>query len=181
MKKCYLNRILGIFLLLAVSSSCTSNLDFNQANTLVAKPIVVANLASVEVQASQFVIGGMEQPVLGDLQNFDVFRDAFFKDNLIRTDFYFEIVNTINRSYILDLVLLDANNVPVYPIRIAVPANTVAESPITKTVEFKNSDLDLLKRTVKIAFRITRTSANGSINSGTFKLRSSATAYLVIQ
>jgi len=171
-----------MFLLLAVSSSCTSNLDFNQANTLVAKPIVVANFASVEVQASQFVINGTEQPFLGDVQNFDVFRDAFFKDNLIRADFYFEIDNTINRSYNLDLMLLDANDGPLYTIRIIVPANTVAGSPITKTVIFKNADLDLLKKTVRIAFTISKNSGSTPpINSGSIKLRSSATAYLVIQ
>jgi hypothetical protein len=181
MKKCYLNRILGIFLLLAVSSSCTRNLDFNQANTLVAKPIVVANFASFDIPASQFVVNGFEQNVLGDLQNFDVFRDAFLRDNLIKVIFDFEIDNSINRSYNLDLVLRDVNNLPLYNISIIVPANTVAGSPITKTVEFKNSNLDLLKRTVRIGFSITKTTGTAPINSGTFKLRSSATAYLVIQ
>jgi hypothetical protein len=37
----------------------------------------------------------------------------FFFEKLIQADFFFEINNTINRSFIVDL-LLDGNNQPLY-------------------------------------------------------------------
>ena len=182
MKQYFFSRILGMVFLATVSISCTSNLDFNQVNNVTAKPIVVANLASFDIPASQFVIGGTEQQfVFGDVQNFDVFRDTFFRNNLIRTDFFFEINNTINRDFTINLVLMDINSSPLYTITIIVPAYTGAESLEKRTVVFKNSDLDLLKSTVKIAFDVTKTSGTGSINSGSLKLRSSATVYLDIK
>lgn len=185
MKQYLFSRILGMVFLGIVSISCTSNLDFNQVNNVTAKPIIVANLASFDVPANQFVTNGVELTVSGDLQNFDVFRNTFFKDNLIRTDFYFEINNTINKAYSIDLELLDANSLPLYPIHIDVPANTVAGSPITKTVVFENSDLDLLKRTSKIGFVVTMLPGLGPIlteaSVGSLKLRSSVTVYLGIK
>lgn len=183
MKQYLFSRILGMVFLGIVSISCTSNLDFNQVSNVTAKPIIVANLASFDVSANQFVANGVELTVSGDLQNFDVFRNTFFKDNLIRTDFYFEINNTINRDYTVDLVLLDVNNTPLYSIPFDVPAYTGIEKLVTKTEIFENSNLDLLKRTSKIAFKVTM--LPGAILSesslGSLKLRSSATVYLGIK
>lgn len=183
MKHYFFSRIIGMVFLAAVSISCTSNLDFNQASDIAAKPIIVANLATFDIPASQFVVGGTEPTVFGDVQNFDVFRDTFFRNNLIKTEFYFEINNTINRDYTINLELRDANDSPLYTISINVPAykGTGVSTKVTKTETFENANLDLLKSTVKIAFDITRTSGSGSINSGSLKLSSSATVYLDIK
>lgn len=169
--------------LVTVSISCTSNLDFNQVNTVSAKPIVVANLASFDVPANEFVNNGAELTVSGDLQNFDVFRNTFFKDNLIRTDFFFEINNTISRDYIIDLVLIDSNNSPLYNIKINVPAYTGVEKLVTQTEIFENTKLDLLKSTTKIAFSVTMLPGTilSETSAGSLKLRSSATVYLGIK
>jgi len=169
--------------LATVSISCTSNLDFNQANNVTAQPIVVANLASFDVPANEFVNNGIEMNVSGDLQNFDVFRDTFFKDSLIKAEFYFDIDNTINRAYSVDMELLDANSVLLYLIHIDVPANTVAGSPITQTVVFVDSDLDSLKRTSKIGYKVSMLSGTTLTESstGSLKLRASATVYLDIK
>ena len=98
-----MNKFLGIFILSIFFLSCSSDLDFNQVNDLKLEPVVVANLASFDVQANQFVVGGVEQPVSGDLMNFDVFKQSFFDQNLNRADFFFEINNTINRGFNINL------------------------------------------------------------------------------
>ena len=162
---------------------CSSDLDFNQVKNIKAEPIVVANLATFEVQANEFVTGGVEQTVSIAASNFDVFRDTFFKDNLQRADFYFEFNNTINRAYAIDAVLLDKNGIVLYTIKFAIPAYSGVANPITSTEIFQNTKLDLLKRTVKLAFNVTM--LPGPILSessiGSLKLRSSATVYLVLQ
>ena len=91
-----MNKFLRISILSVFFISCSSDLDFNQVNNLKLEPVVVSNLASFDVQANQFVVGGVEQTVSGDLMNFDVFKQPFLDQNLNRADFFFEINNTIN-------------------------------------------------------------------------------------
>lgn len=178
-----MNKFLGIFFLSIFFLSCSSDLDFDQVNDLKLEPVVVANLATFDVPANEFVIGGTEQNVAGDVLNFDVFKNSFLTDALTRADFFFEIDNTINRAYRVNLYLLDANNNPLYTIPFDVPAYTGVQNLVTKTEIFQNAKLDLLKKTTKIGFVITMypgpTLSESSL--GSLKLRSSATVYLVVE
>ncbi|MBX9808099.1 MAG: hypothetical protein K2X95_09920 [Flavobacteriaceae bacterium] len=178
-----MNKFLGIFIISLLFLSCSSDLDFKQVNDFKSEPIVVANLASFDIQANQFVIGGVEQPLVGDVMNFKVFNDVDFINNISRTDLYFEFTNTINRAYNINLYLLDANNVKLYTIPFVVPAYTPGQSPVTKTEVFENAKLDILKQTQKIAFIITMLPGPPLTNSslGSLKLRSSATIYFAVQ
>lgn len=178
-----MNKILGIFILSVFSLSCSSDLDFDQVNDLMLEPVVVANLATFDVPANEFFIGGIEQNVAGDILNFNVFKEAYFTDSLMRADFFFEIDNTINRAYRVNMYLLDANNTPLYTIPFDVPAYTGVPNLVTKTEIFENAKLDLLKKTTKIAFVITMYPGPALSESslGSLKLRSSATVYLVVE
>lgn len=178
-----MNKFLGIFFLSIFFLSCSSDLDFDQVNDLKLEPVVVANLATFDVPANEFVIGGVEQNVAGDVLNFDVFKNSFLTDALTRADFFFEIDNTINRAYRVNLYLLDANNTPLYTIPFDVPAYTGVQNLVTKTEIFQNAKLDLLKKTTKIGFVITMYPGPALSESslGSLKLRSSATVYLVVE
>lgn len=178
-----MNKFFWIFILFILSLSCSSDLDFDQANDLKLEPVVVANLATFDVQANQFVIGGVEQTVSGDLMNFDVFGNTYFNDKLVRADFFFEIDNTINRAFRINLSLLDANNTPLYSIPFDIPAYAGVQNVVTKNEIFENAKLDLLKRTSKIVFVITMLpgSTLSESSPGSLKLRSSATVYLVVE
>ena len=175
-----MNKFFGIFLFCVLSLSCSSDLDFNQVNDLKLEPVVVTNLATFDVQANQFVVGGVEQPLSGDLINFDVFKQNFFDEYLNRADFFFEVDNTINREFKINLFLLDANNNPLYTIPFDVPANAAG---IAKTEIFQNAKLNLLKNTSKIAFVVNLLpgSALSESSLGSLKMRSSATLYFVVE
>ena len=178
-----MNKFLAIVLLSIFSLSCSSDLDFDQVTDLKLEPVVVGNLATFYVPANEFVIGGVEQNPAGDIMNFDVFRDTYFNDSLKRADFFFEINNTINRAYVINLYLLDASNSPLYTIPFDVPAYSGVQNLVTKTEIFENAKLDQLKKTKKIAFVITMlpgpTLSESSL--GSLKLRSSATVYFVVE
>jgi hypothetical protein len=178
-----MNKFLRIFILSTFFLSCSSDLDFDQVYDLKLEPVVVANLATFDVPANEFVIGGIEQNVAGDVMNFDIFKDTYFTDSLRRADFFFEIDNTINRAYKINLYLLDANNSPLYTIPFDVPAYTGVQNLVTKTEIFENSKLALLKKSVKIAFVITMLPGPALSESslGSLKLRSSATVYFVVE
>ena len=178
-----MKKFLAIISLSILSFSCSSDLDFDQVYDVKLEPVVVANLASFDFPANQFVSGGLEQTVSGDLLDFNIFKDSYFNKSLVRTDFFFEFNNTINRGYIINLYFLDANNTPVYTIPFDVPAYSGVQNLVTKTEIFENAKLDLLKTTTKIAFVITMLPGPGlDENSlGSLKLRSSATVYLVLE
>ena len=183
MKSGVFNRILGMLILALFSFSCVSDLDFNQVSDLKLEPVFVSNLAYFDVLANQFVTNGVEQIITVDTPTLDVFKDSFFKDNLVRADLFFEINNTINRAYTLDLIYLDKNNQSLYTNNFVIPAYTGVQNLVTKTDVFKNGKLDLLKRTTKIAF-ILKMSPGPVLSEsslGSLKLRSSATAYLVVE
>ena len=178
-----MNKFTGIFFLSILLFSCSSNLDFNQVNNLKLEPVVIANFATFDVPANEFVSNGIEQTVSGAVSNFDVFRDSYFNKSLTRADLFFEINNTINRAYKINLYFIDGNNSPVYTISFNVPAYTGTENPVTKNDIFENVKLDVLKSTRKIGFTVTMLpgAALTENSPGSLKLRSSATVYLVIQ
>ncbi len=178
-----MNKFFGIFILSLLFLSCSSDLDFDQANDLELKPVVVANLASFDIPANQFVIGGVEQPLVGDVMDFKVFSDADFANNLNRTDLYFEFNNTINRAYSINLYLLDANDARLYTIPFAIPEYAGSPNVVTKTEVFANAKLDILKKTQKVAFVITMLPGPPLTDSsvGNLKMRSSGTLYFLVQ
>lgn len=178
-----MKNFLTIIILSILSVSCSSELDFNQVNDLKLEPVVVANLASFDIPANQFVSGGIEQTVSGDLLDFNVFRDAYFNKSLVRADLFFEFNNTINRAYIINLIFRNGNDTPIYTILFNVPAYSPGQSLVIKREIFENTNLDLLKSTTKIAFVVTMLPGQVLTESslGSLKLRSSATVYLVLE
>jgi hypothetical protein len=184
MKQSYLKKFLGLFVLVLSSFSCSSDLDFNQVNDLKLEPVVVGNLTYFDVPASDFVASdGSEYNLAFDAQDFDIFRDKYFRSYLQRADFFFEINNTINRAYMLDIILLDANDQPLYTMHFDIPAYSGSENIITKTEIFENAKLNLLKNSKRMGFVISMApgSALNQNSPGNLILRSSATVYLEIQ
>lgn len=178
-----MNKFLGTFFLSLFFLSCSSDLDFDQVNDLKLEPIVVANLASFDIQANQFVIGGVEQALVGDVANFKVFNNEDFINNISRTDLYFEFNNTISRAYTINLYLLGANDARLYTVPFVIPAYTGSPNVVTKTEVFENAKLDILKKTEKIAFVIATMPGIPLTDSslGSLKMRSGATIYFVTQ
>jgi hypothetical protein len=90
------------------------------------------------------------------------FGILFFRKSLIQADFFFEI-NTINRSFIVDIVLLDGNNQPLYNFSFDVPAFQELKVSNPKR-NFENTKLDLLKRARRMIFVI-RMGAGPALNT----------------
>jgi hypothetical protein len=182
MKRFFLKyTMLGISILSVLS--CSSDLDFNQGNDLALEPVIVANLATFDIPAHQFVSGGIEKPPLVDGPNFDLFKDTFFKNNLLKVEFFFEVNNTINRDFVIELVLLDANSLPLDNISIPVSGYTGVSNLVKKTVTYSSANLSILTSTRKMSFTITRSSGLplDENSSGSLKLRSSTTGYFSIK
>lgn len=184
MKASFLNRILKISTFAFLFFSCSSDLDFDQVNDLKLEPVFVANLAYFNVAANQFIDNGSEQQIAFDVQEFDAFRKKFFREDLVKAEFDFEIENTINRSFTLNLLLLDDNDQVLQTLTFAIPAYSGTSNVIKYPTEvFENQRLALLKQTTKVGFLV-RMASGPPINensSGNLILRSSATVYMEIE
>ncbi|MFH6987683.1 hypothetical protein ACHRVW_08050 [Flavobacterium collinsii] len=180
----FINRISQILFLCIFISSCSSDLDFDQTKDLKLEPAFVANLAYFDVPAASFIDNGTEQQIGFDVQNFEIFKEKFFKDNLVKAEFDFEMENTINRAFTLNILLLNDNNQILQTITLAVPAYSGGSNVIKYPTEvFENQRLDLLKQSRKLGFVVVMAPGpplNGN-SAGSLKLRSSATAYMVIE
>ena len=183
MKLPALYRVFYLFVLLFFTFSCASDLDYDQANDIRLEPIFIANLAYFDVPANEFVTDGLEQNIIFDTPTVDVFNDSFFRKSLKKVEFFLEMENTITRAYVVDIVFLDRNSQVVHTTNFIIPAYAGVENKVTRTEIFENSRLDLLKRTVKIAFTLRMLpGAPVTENSpGNLKLRSGVTAYLVVE
>ena len=144
--------------------------------------MIVSNLASFEIKANQFVSGGIEQSQFRDIPNFDLFKETLFKSNLTKAEFFFEFNNTINRNFVVDLVLLDAADVSLYSVSIPIAAYTSIPNIITKTEIFENN-LNILTSTQKMSFTIRMLPGTilSEASPGSLKLRSNITAYFKVE
>lgn len=174
--------VIGFFVLI-FSWSCSSDLDFDQANNLELRPIVEANLTSFDVAANKFVNNGVEQSLLIDTPGTLNFDDSFFKDNLIKADLFFEVNNTINRAYVLQFIFLNNANTPLTTIQVDVPAYAGTINITTNKTIYEGATLDLFKQTKKMTFVVTMLSGPplSATSVGNLKLRSSVTAYFNIK
>ena len=177
MKLPMLNKVLAIAVLLLFSFSCASDLDFDQANDLKLEPIVVANLAYFNVEAKDFAGNGSVQTTT------DIFNDSFFKRRIKKVELLFELDNTIDRSYAVDLSFLDRNGQEIYNTNLKVQPYAGSENKVEKTEVFDGAKLDLLKRTTAIVFSLSMLAGTplSSNSPGSLKFRSGVTAYIVVE
>lgn len=176
-------KVFSPFIVLLLFFSCASDLDYDQANDIKLEPVFIANLAYFDVPAHEFVTGGVEQNVIFDAPTVDVFNDSFFRKSLKKVEFFLEMENTITRAYVLDIVFLDRDNQVVHNTNFTVPAYLGTENKVTRTEIFENTQLALLKRTVRIAFTLKMLPGAPltEYSSGNLKLRSGVTAYIVVE
>lgn len=177
-------KILQISVFAFLFFSCSSDLNFDQTKDLKLEPVFVANLAYFDLAANKFVDNGTEQQLAFDQQNFDIFKQKFFKDNLAKAEFDFEIENTVNRAFTLNVLLLNDNDQILQTITLAIPAYSGTSNVIKYPTEvFENQRLELLKQSRKIGFVIVMAPGPPltATSPGSLKLRSGATAYMVIE
>ena len=135
------HRFLGTAILLLFSFSCASDLDLDQVNDLKLEPVVVANLAYFNIEAKDFVSSGTGELELIEETTSDIFNDSFFRRRIKRVDILFELENTIDREYELDLSFLDINGTIIHNTKINVQPYTGIENKVAKTEVFQDATL----------------------------------------
>lgn len=163
--------------------SCSSDLDFEQVNDFNSQPVFTTNLAYFQVKAPEFIINGMEQSFFSYVSNVDFLNTSFVEEDLVKTDLYFRIKNTIARRYVYNITFLDENNAPIHLITMDVAAYNGTEVLAEKTETFTAANVDVLKRTTKMVFSIVMASGPPltADSPGRVELSSSITAYFDVE
>ncbi|MBC8755788.1 hypothetical protein H2O64_14015 [Kordia sp. YSTF-M3] len=180
-----LKRIIPVLLLLIVTS-CVKDVDFDQVDDISISPVLESSLIFFDFPASEF-----EEPTgtaivtVGDDLELDVFNDEFLRDNLIKAEFFFEITNSIDRSFRADIIMYDENDQITYAFAIDVTPNGNTEVITTHTELFEDALLEQLKNTIRLELVLNMfPSASGiplNQNSpGNIKMRSKATLFFLI-
>lgn len=173
-----MKKILAIIILVALFFSCSSDLDFNQVNDLKREPILVTNLGAFDAPAQLFTTGITESAVTTDFPIINIFKDLYFKESLVKAEFFFEFNNTINRAFEIELFFLDAGGTEIDSILFNVPAYSGVPNLVRKKETFDGPDFELLKTATKITFVVKMLGSPLPVGaSGNLKLRSSATIY----
>lgn len=180
-----LKRIIPILWLLTITS-CVKDVDFEQVENIVLSPVLESSLLFFDFPASEF-----EEPTgtaivtVGDDLELDVFTDEFLRDNLIKAEFFFEITNSIDRSFRADIIMFDENDQITYMFAINVIPNGNAEVITTHTEVFEAALLEQLKNAVRLELELNMFPSVTGIplnqnSSGNIKMRSKATLFFLI-
>ena len=180
-----LKRILPI-VLICIFSSCVKDVDFEQAEDLSISPILESSLVFFDFPASEFQEPtGTDLVVEQDELELDFFNEEFIRDNLIRAELFFEVTNTIDRTFRADVVMFDANGDVTHAFDISVGSGGANEVMVTHTEVFEDATLDQLKNTTRMGLVLTMFPSPSGIplddtSTGNIKMRSKATLFFQI-
>ncbi|QTD36956.1 hypothetical protein JL193_12580 [Polaribacter batillariae] len=166
------------FLIIALCFfSCYQSLDFDQLEDYVITPSYTTALATFSINA--LALTSPPATEITEKTNFEIFKNTFFRDYSVRLDFEFEIINEINRDFVLEITLLDENDFEIYQLQdLNISANErdfeqkeiidIIVNPNVKDFTRVEILLRLQDPTIPIS----------TLDNGTIKLKSAATIYL---
>ncbi len=166
-------------------TSCTEEVDFNQAKDLTLEPILASDLIFFNAPATKFFIDGSELSTIRDSVIIDLFNRDFVVDNVVKAEFVFETTNSINRAFSVQIDFLDDTDLHKHSFTIsslASPTNTDIVSMHTEV--FENTLLDALKASNKVILTVQALSGGSPINDNTpgrIQLKSKGIFYLKIE
>jgi len=171
---------LSVICCLLLFNSCYEELDFDQINDYVYKPVVTSSLTFFSVVPGQFFNNlGVQETSVTSVSDFRVFEDSFVKEDIVRIDFSTLIKNEFDREVTIDVSFLDDNNAVLYQFAsIVIPAGDL-ENTYTEEV-FVNANPAIVN-TTKVRIRAELEDTGTSMNpndTSEFELKSSVTLYI---
>ncbi len=135
--------------------SCVKEVDFDQADDIEISPVMESSLIFFEGQANNFLLNGTEIISIKDSLSINFFNSEFIVDNLIKADFEFEAINSINKEFQIHVDLIDDAEQLLYTFMVpALPSTDGSDFISTPKEEFEGDKLEALKKTSKIVFTL---------------------------
>ncbi len=135
--------------------NCTKPVDFEQLDDLTLEPVVESSLIFYDASAQEFFVGGTEQITAEDFVEIDFFNNGFIQDNLIKVEFVFNIENSINRPYSLQIRFLDSAGQSLESFTINTEASANNQTIKNTHIEvFEDESLEHIKRSRIMVFTL---------------------------
>ena len=182
MNSSFLHKILSFFALIAISTSCSSNLDFNQKMGDLSPYFEVKDIFNAEVfnnsNAQNLTGNPSVYPLSSQTIPFDInekLTDNGIVQNLKEVTFHMTLTNTTNNECSIKVIFRNGS-VPLtkFTTDVIVPANESKPKEIT----FLESDIPNLKSVTNLQFTGFMTLTGAKLPSGTLSVNSDATIYL---
>lgn len=163
------------------------DVDFDQTEDIVLTPVIASSAVFSEVEASRFSENGIElETVTDSVANIEIFSDEFVNDNLVKAELVFEAINSINRTFSLQIDFLNEADELQHTFSFdALPSNSGNDIVTEFTEVFENESIEALKASQKMVITLRLyPSTDGSLldeNSiGKIKLKSKGVFYFNI-
>lgn len=176
-----------ISIVLALLVSCVKDVDFDQTEDIILTPVLTSSVVFTEVEASRFSENGMEvQTVRDSIANIEIFSDEFVNDNLVRVELVFEAINSINRTFNLQIDFLNEADELQHTFSFdALPSGSGNDIVTEFTEVFEDESLEALKISRKMVITLTLyPSTDGSVlnenSQGRIELQSKGIFYFNI-
>lgn len=161
-------------------NSCYEELNFDQINDYVYKPVVTSSLIFFSVVPGQFFNDlGIQERSITSVSGFRVFEDSYVKEDIVKIDFSALIKNDFDRDVTIDVYFLDDNNTILYQFASIVTSARDLENNYTEEV-FVNTSPTIIN-TTKVKIRAELEDIGTSLNpnaTSDFELKSSVTLYI---
>jgi hypothetical protein len=170
-------------LLICCIASCSSDLDFDQADDIVLSPRVDADLVFFTLGTETFIDASIPDTtiVVRDTTRLEFLDDSFVRDNIKEIELTFQVDNSFLQSFTNRSVFLNENGIPQYMLEFTVAPST--DGSVTRTTiieELSENELEAIRNSIQLANEITL-NTNGSFIDGTISLQSKAIYALEIE
>lgn len=164
------------FLLACLLASCSSELDFDQADEVVLTPKVDANLVFFTLGTETFLDETIPDTtvVVRDTTRLEFLDDSFVRDNIKEIELTFQVDNTFLQSFTNKSVFLNANGVEQYVLEFSVESSPDGTTARTTVVEMLDeNEIEAIRNSTQLANEL-MLNTNGSFIDGMISLQSKA-------
>lgn len=143
--------LIALGLLIVFSTfSCVKDIDTDQVDDLVLRPVIATSLLRLEIPDTNF--NNIPTPVrISDSLEYEGFRTGFVPEKLIRADLIMRFVNSTAKSFETSIQFIDGNNVILDSHPFTIPgANNREAVTVSRTITYEGDQLDIVRNTEKI-------------------------------
>lgn len=167
-----------LFVLVAICfiTSCSSDLDFDQANDIVLSPQVEVDLLFFTLGTESFVTANIPDTtvVVRDTTRLEFLDDSFVRDNVREIEFRFQVDNSFAQTFSNRSVFLSSNGVPQYMLEFAIAPSPDGTTTTTTVIEQVDANqLEAILNSTQVANEL-QLDTNGLFIDGTLTLQSKA-------
>ncbi|TYP98017.1 hypothetical protein C7447_103185 [Tenacibaculum adriaticum] len=168
---------------LLLVTSCVKDIDFNQAQDFEITPEVAVSLVKFNLDQNDLVMGGIEIDSISQSTVFTMLDNTTAQEDLVKIDFQFEVVNTFNRDFEINLIFLDDNDIETYRISTLKINAQDEDFNYIETLVISDHQEFLLSRKIQVILRLLPSSDGSTIDPNdprTFVFKSAGIFYFRI-